>query len=706
MKKIIPLVIVIITIQFNTFAQTFDWVAQPSNNEFNQGEAISLDAANNSYIAGSTQTLSFLPEDTVLHLDILVAKYNDTGSPLWSKVLGGTGDDEGKAMTTDINANVLVAGYFTDTIQMGNLQFATTGPYDDDIFVNKFNTSGDLQWAVQMETTSTTDVTAISTDAAGNSYVAGSFLDTISIDGNVAGVAAGFDIFIAKLDANGNLLWFNQYGTNQIEGVRAMTMGSNGNLHITGYFSGLTSLGGVTLESAGDLDAFVAQLDDAGTVLWAQQAENFDLSVGTDITTDSLNNVYICGSFIGATSLDGNPLMPRGGTDMFIAKYDANGNFQWAQSAGSTGSDLAQGIAADNQGNVCLTGSFTGFTAFGDRLVISQGSSDAFVAKYDTDGNLLWVKQASSTGFVEGNDIALDAMGKHYLIGNFAGITSFGDDILIPGGLSIFIASGGECGGLPEVSAIANPTTLCEGETLSLSAAVFHPNMEFTWLGPNEFTTTGTFVEFPAPADGSGAYMAAGSVDGCIAAVASTNNVTVLPLASTTISASVIVPALGDTVSYYAGVSEGNTFEWSLNGTPLTETNDTISIIISEAMDVYNVCVTETTDAGCSHTVCYNFDFYPTSIEDTPIQAATLNHISVYPNPARTQLTVSYELALRQDVHLTLSTLSGQTVMAQQYQNTTGLQQHILDVANLPSGLYILQLQTEAGTMTQKVVIQ
>lgn len=216
---------------------------------------------------------------------------------------------------------------------------------------------------------------------------------------------------------------------------------NNGNIYVCGTFSGVATFGNVSFTSKGGYDIFIAKYNKSGTLLWAKSAGGTSHDSGLDIGVDGQGNIYITGYFTDNADFDNIKLIGMGDYDIFIAKYDANGNAKWAQKAGNNEADLAQGIFVDNSGNAYITGFFTGNAAFGATTLISAGYTDGFFAKYNTMGALQWVKGIGGTFFDYCSGIAVDANEEVYIAGSFSNTVSFGNISLTSAGSSdAFIA--------------------------------------------------------------------------------------------------------------------------------------------------------------------------------------------------------------------------------------------------------------------------
>src|SRR5687767_2168500 len=144
-------------------------------------------------------------------------------------------------------------------------------------------------------------------------------------------------------------------------------------------------------------------------LLWARRAGGLDSDTGYAVATDPSGNIYVAGAFYATNDFGPVKLVSAGLSDIFVAKYDADGNFLWARRAGGTSYDEARGVAVDGAGNACITGFFQLTANFAPTNLVSTGQSDVFVAKYDPAGNLQWARRAGGNDFEESHAIALDS---------------------------------------------------------------------------------------------------------------------------------------------------------------------------------------------------------------------------------------------------------------------------------------------------------
>jgi len=428
------------------FAQSevWQWAKQAGGTYWDEGCDIAIDSSGNSYVTGFfKETASFGSTNLTSsgQDDIFVAKLDSSGNWLWTKQAGGTNYDGGYSIAIDSSGNSYVTGYFRGTASFGNTTLTSSG--QDDIFVAKLDSNGNWLWAKKAGGTNNDEGHGIATDSSGNSYVTGYFYGTASFGSTTLTSSGESDIFVAKLDSSGNWLWAKQAGGTNYDYGFGIAIDSSGNSYVTGYFYSVTaSFGSTTLNSSGGYDIFVAKLDSSGNWLWVKQAGGTSDDYGLGIATDSSGNSYVTGYFYGTASFGSTTLTSSGDIDIFVAKLDSSGNWLWVKQAGGASTDHGNSITIDSSGNSYVTGYFYSVTAsFGTTTLTSNGESDIFVAKLDSSGNWLWAKKAGGAYYDYGYSIATDSSGNCYLSDSFSGTASFGGiNLTSSGGEDIFVA--------------------------------------------------------------------------------------------------------------------------------------------------------------------------------------------------------------------------------------------------------------------------
>lgn len=359
-------------------------------------------------------------------------------APNWLWAQNNGGNSEGYSTSTDANGNVYVSGSYSDaSITFGSTVLTNPANGSFNIFIVKYNTSGNVLWAKTSGGDGVTVGYGITTDAAGNVYVTGGYAGyNISFGDSVIGqggnsTSNGF--FIVKYDSSGNTLWAKGTAGNPVsnegldEGVSVST-DANGNAYCLGNFNvpSLT-IGSTTITNAngnsGDDNMFVVKFDTSGNVLWAQNIGETFAQVNNSIAVDPWGNAYVIGNFSSATLSFGNSTLTKAGnSSYFVAKYSSAGSPLWAQEAENTNDVTSSGVSADGNGNVYVTGVFNSpAITFGSYNLTDDSIGNVFVVKYDSTGNVLWANAASGEIASYGKGIKNDSVGNVYVIGNFGG---------------------------------------------------------------------------------------------------------------------------------------------------------------------------------------------------------------------------------------------------------------------------------------------
>lgn len=370
----------------------------------------------------------------------------------WVSRGGGTLSDSGNAIAVDRVGNVYVTGRFLISATFGSVTLTADGA---DMYVAKYNSVGDVQWVVQAGSDGNAGGTGVAVGPGDTIYVTG-FLDrNCSFGGQPISAVGSSDLFVAKYDASGNLLWVRRAGGTQGDYAAAIAVDPAGDCYITGYFAGTATFGTAIVTATGVTDVFTAKYSSAGVAQWVRQAGGTGAGTsagGRGIGVDAVGNSFTVGGFLNNMMVPGSTTLSRAGhASAFVIKYDPAGTVQWSRQTDGSGEHDATAVAVDAAGNAWMTGYFNGTCAFplSAKTVTSRTSLyDYFVVKYAPNATVLWATQGDGNGDDESRGIAVDNKGNCYVTGFLSGSGNFvdaGPDIFAakhdPAGRRLFLQS-------------------------------------------------------------------------------------------------------------------------------------------------------------------------------------------------------------------------------------------------------------------------
>ncbi|MES2593083.1 MAG: PKD domain-containing protein [Bacteroidota bacterium] len=337
----------------------------------------------------------------------------------WMQRGGGVTPDEAYDISIDANGNTYTTGYFTSSATFGTTTLNSSGITD--IFITKINNLGVYEWAVKAGGTGSDRALSIKADAAGNNYITGFFYGTATFGNQTITSSGAQDIFIAKYDNAGVLLWVKNAGGSNADIGNGINVDNAGNVIVTGEFAGTANFGGIPLTSLyNSTDVFTAKLDAAGNFLWVKKGSATLTDRGLDVACDVSGNIYVTGQYSDTITFD-VPHLNTLNNVIFLVKYNSSGQEQWFREIGGGTMNNVSGIAIDPSSNVYLTGNFTGGVIFfgtPNVTLTNTYSNRIFIAKYDSNANLQWAYSDGSSNDFTSKNLTVDASGA-YIIGDF-----------------------------------------------------------------------------------------------------------------------------------------------------------------------------------------------------------------------------------------------------------------------------------------------
>ncbi|MEZ6191258.1 MAG: SBBP repeat-containing protein [Phycisphaerales bacterium] len=272
------------------------WSTQIGTASNDGSRSVAVDAAGNAYITGSTY--GSLGGPLAGSSDAFLTKIDPAGIELWTKQIGTASYDESYSVAVDAAGNAYISGTTEGSLGGTNVGYA-------DVFLTKFDPSGNELWGTQIGTTTYDESYSVAVDAAGNAYISGQTYGGLGGNNN-----GKYDAFLIKFDPSGNELWSTQIGTAGDDWNTSVVVDAAGNAYISGHTDG--SLGG---NNAGFNDAFLTKFDPWGNELWSTQVGTASGDWSTSATADGRATPT------SAESPKATSAAERGGSDAFLIKF-------------------------------------------------------------------------------------------------------------------------------------------------------------------------------------------------------------------------------------------------------------------------------------------------------------------------------------------------------------------------------------------------
>ena len=328
----------------------FEWAWTWGGPGWDEGLGVAGDSSGNVYVTGYFNgTVDFNPGGGDPHTsngvqDIFLSKFDSLGHFEGARTWGGSGDDYGHGVAVDDMNDIYVAGSFEGTVDfdpdVGTDSHSSLG--GKDIFLSKFNSAGTHQWAQTWGASGDDGGYNLAVAGNGDAYVTGQFQATVDFDpgpgSDYHSVNGYYDVYLSKFDSSGVFQWANTWGASSSDGGRWISVGSLGDVNISGWFTGTVDFdpgeGVVSHSAVGDRDAFLSRFDSSGDFHWARTWGGSDRDSGNGVAAGSGGTVYVTGSFINTVNFapSGPPCgeapdvhVSGGLNDAYLTKYLPDG---------------------------------------------------------------------------------------------------------------------------------------------------------------------------------------------------------------------------------------------------------------------------------------------------------------------------------------------------------------------------------------------
>lgn len=409
-------------------AQNFVWAKGEGGIGNEAANAVTVDEVGNSYITGNiagVAEFSGIEYQGKGIYDVFIAKYDASGNVVWVKTAGGDDNEQGEAIKYK-DGYLYVSGYFNDTAWFQNEMIISKG--QSDAFLAKYDAQGNLIWIKQAGGIGADHANALDIDEQGNIYAAGNFENSLTAETIQLSTTNLYkESFVISYSPAGNVNWAKSSIGNGVNQITGIAYNHHNAVYVTGYFSNNLQIDQTTVTSnTPSHDVFIGKLGSTGNLIWLKKAGSAYEDNANAVSSDADGNATITGYFSGTALFDANAITYLDYNDIFIAHYDTSGNNLWVKAGRGQQLDIGFAVVSDDEGNIFVTGMFQGQIDF-DGHVLNGFDRDIFLISYDKDGNIRWVNQAGGTDTDCGLGIAIAPSGNISIAGYYRYNCYFGN---------------------------------------------------------------------------------------------------------------------------------------------------------------------------------------------------------------------------------------------------------------------------------------
>lgn len=308
------------------------------------------------------------------------------GDPQWSLTVGALDTQRATAVTSDLDGSIVVAGHFAETLSFGGDVYEANGP--GDAFVVRYGATGEFVFSSVYGDAQDQYVHALTLSPTGNVSVVGAYNGALDFGGGNLVSNGHVDMYATTLAADGSHIWSSHYGGLYFDEATTVTSDANGNVYIAGFFMDSVDFGLTTLVSEDGLDAFVLKFGPSGAPLWVAALTGPGDQQAFGVAADD-DHVWLAGRFDGELTVASETLLPSDGFDGFMVQLTSEGTLASATAFGGAGDETINGIALNSEGPA-IAGTFDQAISIGAMSLQSSGGTDGYVAQLDASGAPLW----------------------------------------------------------------------------------------------------------------------------------------------------------------------------------------------------------------------------------------------------------------------------------------------------------------------------
>lgn len=479
--------------------QKWEWVRQISGSANDTGHSIDVDLDGNVFVAGRCKWQTTFEDDTnpigpllIGDRDVFVSKYSPSGDLLWAKIAGTTelGYDLAQSIKADNLGGCYITGIYRNNSIFGDDTLSSEG--ERDVFVSRMNDSGDFIWTSTLGGSANDRGYSVEVDANGNVLVGGYVYGLATVDDTIIGTPSQTNGFLARYNStDGSLMGVIHFSSPYRTVIRQIVVDSNGEIYFCGGVNSYGTFNGTLITSSNSAvwdDALLVKCDSNLNVMWKQTGGSPKFDMAYDLAV-SENNIYLCGAYTGTATFDtitstfnsiaiGTAAI-NAAADLFVAAYTKTGNIKWFIGAGNEGLDEAFGVAVSDKEHIYFSGYFRDSATVNNTTVYSQnGSTDMMVARLDSLGNTIWVKETGNTAENRGRELEIDQFENIFVTGDFYETLNFDQIQHTPQNRDAF---GGKLTQAPEISYAILDSGFCVGDTIILEFTALTSPVNFQY---------------------------------------------------------------------------------------------------------------------------------------------------------------------------------------------------------------------------------
>jgi len=477
-----------VTLTVNTVqTPTVGWIRLFGESYYDIPNSVAIGRDGAIYLAGQTDSRTLEGQTTHGGRDGFITRYNSDGIKVWTRLVGGLGDDAAESVSTGADGGIYVAGYTNSRTLDGQTNNGSTNG-----FICRYNSDGTKVWT---ELLGGVDLDYLDGASASASVISVSgWVESIAIGAGGAVYAAGRedngnpdgygqpDGFISRYSTGGSKAWAARVGGTGYEDEFRVASGPDGAVYVVGQTDSYT-VDGQT--GHGGRDGFITRFNSDGTKVWTRILGGTGDDYTTSVTVGRDGTIYVAG-YTDSRTFDGQT--SHGSRDGFITRYNSDGIKAWTRLVGGSGGDYQFSVTAGVDGAVYVAG-LTESTTFNGQT--SHGRQDGFVARYNSDGTEIWTRLVGAAGYDNVTGVTVGADGSIYVVGHSFSVDSKG----APFDTYMFLIKLDSTGSTGSTSLVPTGTvsitgTTRLGQTLGVTAAISDADVmgtiSYQWMADSQ----------------------------------------------------------------------------------------------------------------------------------------------------------------------------------------------------------------------------